>query len=177
MHLRVQSRCILRTVSSLDEKHLYPLTTAGMLHKVGLLPKDNEELVRSNSCLFQCKRSLTLISYELYKQGDKHGFEQSKSFKETFCGSVEIEFVSILVPYLNLRGSNVGSSLVSGTFGEIDCSLIQHLLGIRQVNLFLLCVLELLTSLTVFVGGHPLRPQLAFHVHSCTALTRTQSSL
>lgn len=58
MHLRVQSGCILRKVSSLDESHLSPLTPgcralAGMLNKVGLLPKDNEEMVCSGSVLFQ----------------------------------------------------------------------------------------------------------------------------
>ena len=57
MHLWVQSGCILWKVSSLDEGHLSSLTRvlralAGMLNKVGLLPKDNEELVCSGSPFF-----------------------------------------------------------------------------------------------------------------------------
>jgi hypothetical protein len=62
MHLWVQSGCILRKVSSLEERHLSPSTPvcralAGMLNKVGLLPKDNEELVCSGSLLFQLQES------------------------------------------------------------------------------------------------------------------------
>jgi hypothetical protein len=62
MHLWLQSRCILRKVSSLDDGHLSPLTPdcralAGMLNKVGLLPKDNEELVCSYPILFQLEES------------------------------------------------------------------------------------------------------------------------
>lgn len=58
MHLWVQSGCILRKVSSLDERRLFPLTPvcralAGMLNKVGLLPKDNEELVCPGPVFFQ----------------------------------------------------------------------------------------------------------------------------
>ena len=58
MHLWVQSGCILRKVSSLDESYFLSPSTpvcralAGMLNKVGLLPKDNEELVCSGSALF-----------------------------------------------------------------------------------------------------------------------------
>ncbi|KAH9891558.1 hypothetical protein C8Q73DRAFT_650292 [Cubamyces lactineus] len=54
---------------------------AGMLHKIGLLPRDNTEQIP--------------FAYKLYKQTDKGSLELAAGFKQTFCRSVEIEFVGV----------------------------------------------------------------------------------
>ncbi|OSD07307.1 hypothetical protein PYCCODRAFT_1463594 [Trametes coccinea BRFM310] len=55
---------------------------AGMLHKIGLLPRDNPEQIP--------------FAYKLYKQTDKDSLELAAGFKQTFCRNVEIEFVGVL---------------------------------------------------------------------------------
>ncbi|KAH8104644.1 hypothetical protein BXZ70DRAFT_601721 [Cristinia sonorae] len=54
---------------------------AGMLHKIGLLPKDNPEQVP--------------FAYKLYKQTGKQSLEIAAGFKQTFCRTVNIEFVGV----------------------------------------------------------------------------------
>ncbi|KAI9058264.1 hypothetical protein FKP32DRAFT_1688725 [Trametes sanguinea] len=54
---------------------------AGMLHKIGLLPRDNPEQIP--------------FAYKLYKQTDKDSLELAAGFKQTFCRNVEIEFVGV----------------------------------------------------------------------------------
>ncbi|KAJ3968463.1 hypothetical protein EV361DRAFT_415700 [Lentinula raphanica] len=54
---------------------------AGMLHKVGLLPKDNFQQVP--------------FAYKMYTRVDKIGWEQSNAFKEAFCRDVTIHFLGV----------------------------------------------------------------------------------
>ncbi|KAI0953205.1 hypothetical protein AcW1_007484 [Taiwanofungus camphoratus] len=54
---------------------------AGMLHKVGLLPRDNPEQVP--------------FAYKLYKRTDPASITLAAGFKRTFCRGVRIEFVGV----------------------------------------------------------------------------------
>ncbi|KAJ3883885.1 hypothetical protein F5051DRAFT_390463 [Lentinula edodes] len=54
---------------------------AGMLHKVGLLSKDNFQQVP--------------FAYKMYTSVDKVGWEQSNAFKEAFCRDVIIDFLGV----------------------------------------------------------------------------------
>lgn len=54
---------------------------AGMLTKVGLLPKDNFEQVS--------------FAWKMYKRTDKAGIILSEGFKKTFSRSVEIDFLGV----------------------------------------------------------------------------------
>ncbi|KAJ4479368.1 hypothetical protein J3R30DRAFT_3883877, partial [Lentinula aciculospora] len=54
---------------------------AGMLHKVGLLSKDNFQQVP--------------FAYKMYTRVDKTGWEQSNAFKEAFCIDVTIDFLGV----------------------------------------------------------------------------------
>lgn len=54
---------------------------AGMLHKVGLLPRDNLHHAP--------------FAYKMYRRNDATGFEQSRYFKQTFSRSVEIDFMGL----------------------------------------------------------------------------------
>ncbi|KAI6147467.1 hypothetical protein BKA82DRAFT_495935 [Pisolithus tinctorius] len=54
---------------------------AGMLAKVGLLPRDNLQSVR--------------FAYNYYKREDKKGIALAKKFKENFCQEVDVEFVGV----------------------------------------------------------------------------------
>ncbi|EIM20752.1 hypothetical protein WALSEDRAFT_60830 [Wallemia mellicola CBS 633.66] len=54
---------------------------AGMLYKVGLLPKGNIEQVQ--------------FAYDMYKDNSTHGFDQSKFFKSTFCINVDIHWIGV----------------------------------------------------------------------------------
>ncbi|TFK52162.1 hypothetical protein OE88DRAFT_1711915 [Heliocybe sulcata] len=54
---------------------------AGMLHKVGLLPKDNDAQVP--------------FAYKLYARTDAEGMQLCAGFKQTFCQNVRIEFVGV----------------------------------------------------------------------------------
>ncbi|KAJ3983508.1 hypothetical protein F5890DRAFT_1522779 [Lentinula detonsa] len=54
---------------------------AGMLHKVGLLSKDNFQQVP--------------FAYKMYTRVDKTGWEQSNAFKEAFCRDVTIHFLGV----------------------------------------------------------------------------------
>lgn len=54
---------------------------AGMLHKVGLLPKDNLQQLP--------------FAYQLYKKTDATSLELAAGFKQTFCRTVNIEFVGV----------------------------------------------------------------------------------
>ncbi|KAJ3861403.1 hypothetical protein EV359DRAFT_47287 [Lentinula novae-zelandiae] len=54
---------------------------AGMLHKVGLLSKDNFQQVP--------------FAYKMYTRVDKVGWEQSNAFKEAFCRDVVIDFLGV----------------------------------------------------------------------------------
>lgn len=54
---------------------------AGMLYKVGPLPRDNQEQI--------------LFAYKLYKQDDEAGMELSTGFKHTFCRNVQTEFMGV----------------------------------------------------------------------------------
>ncbi|EJU01021.1 hypothetical protein DACRYDRAFT_108354 [Dacryopinax primogenitus] len=54
---------------------------AGMLHKVGLLPRGNDEQVP--------------FAYSMYMRTDKAGWEASTSFKGTFSNTVSIDFVGV----------------------------------------------------------------------------------
>ncbi|KAF5340127.1 hypothetical protein D9758_013148 [Tetrapyrgos nigripes] len=54
---------------------------AGMLYKVGLLPRDNEEQI--------------VFAYKLYTRTDDEGIKLSAGFKQTFCRDVRIEFMGV----------------------------------------------------------------------------------
>lgn len=54
---------------------------AGMLHKIGLLPKNNPEQIP--------------FAYKLYKHTDAKSIELANGFKRTFCREVKIEFVGV----------------------------------------------------------------------------------
>ncbi|KAF7987004.1 hypothetical protein HWV62_91 [Athelia sp. TMB] len=54
---------------------------AGMLHKVGLLGRDNPEQVP--------------FAYKLYKRTDTTGIQLSAGFKQTFCQDVRVEFLGV----------------------------------------------------------------------------------
>ncbi|KZT51456.1 hypothetical protein CALCODRAFT_521363 [Calocera cornea HHB12733] len=54
---------------------------AGMLHKVGLLPRGNDEQV--------------LFAFTMYMRADKQGWDESREFKKTFSNSVSIDFVGV----------------------------------------------------------------------------------
>jgi len=54
---------------------------AGMIHKVGLLPRGNHEQVR--------------FAYQMYKRPDAAGWNQSNAFKKTFSIDVDIEFLGV----------------------------------------------------------------------------------
>ncbi|KAI6044772.1 hypothetical protein EDC04DRAFT_261600 [Pisolithus marmoratus] len=54
---------------------------AGMLAKVGLLPRDNLQSVT--------------FAYKYYKREDKEGEELAEEFKKTFCQEVHVEFVGV----------------------------------------------------------------------------------
>ncbi|KAI6154266.1 hypothetical protein BKA82DRAFT_4099354 [Pisolithus tinctorius] len=54
---------------------------AGMLHKVGLLPRCNHQQVP--------------FAYKMYSKDDDEGWEQSKAFKKAFSIDVDVEFVGV----------------------------------------------------------------------------------
>ncbi|KAI6102616.1 hypothetical protein EDD17DRAFT_696225 [Pisolithus thermaeus] len=54
---------------------------AGMLHKVGLLPRSNHQQVP--------------FAYKMYSQDDGEGWEQSREFKKAFSIDVNVEFVGV----------------------------------------------------------------------------------
>lgn len=54
---------------------------AGMLHKVGLLPRDNDAQMP--------------FAYALFKREDAEGLELCEGFKRTYCQDVKIEFVGV----------------------------------------------------------------------------------
>ncbi|KAI6159255.1 hypothetical protein EDD17DRAFT_1613144 [Pisolithus thermaeus] len=54
---------------------------AGMLHKVGLLPRDNHQQVP--------------FAYKMYSKDDQEGWEQSTAFKKAFSIDVDVEFVGV----------------------------------------------------------------------------------
>ncbi|KAJ3806444.1 hypothetical protein F5876DRAFT_50024 [Lentinula aff. lateritia] len=54
---------------------------AGMLYKVGLLPRGNQEQI--------------VFAYKLYTRTDDAGIELSAGFKKTYCQPVEIEFLGV----------------------------------------------------------------------------------
>ncbi|KAI6024558.1 hypothetical protein EDC04DRAFT_242602 [Pisolithus marmoratus] len=54
---------------------------AGMLHKVGLLPRCNHQQVP--------------FAYKMYTKDDKEGWDQSTAFKKAFSIDVDIEFVGV----------------------------------------------------------------------------------
>ncbi|KAJ3867251.1 hypothetical protein EV359DRAFT_78738 [Lentinula novae-zelandiae] len=54
---------------------------AGMLYKVGLLPRDNQEQI--------------VFAYKLYTRTDDAGIKLSAGFKKTYCQPVEIEFLGV----------------------------------------------------------------------------------
>ncbi|KAH9936398.1 uncharacterized protein B0H18DRAFT_1082009 [Fomitopsis serialis] len=54
---------------------------AGMIHKIGLLPRDNPEQIP--------------FAYNLYKRTDAESITIAAGFKKTFCREVQIEFVGV----------------------------------------------------------------------------------
>lgn len=54
---------------------------AGMLHKVGLLPRCNHQQVQ--------------FAYEMYSRDDREGWRQSRAFKKAFSIDVNVEFVGV----------------------------------------------------------------------------------
>ena len=54
---------------------------AGMIHKVGLLPKDNHQQLP--------------FAYKMYSRTDSVGWDQSNGFKKSFSVDVPIEFVGV----------------------------------------------------------------------------------
>ena len=60
---------------------------AGMIHKVGLLPKDNFQQVP--------------FAYKMYKRADHVGWEQSTEFKKAFSVDVNIEFIGVWYEFIS----------------------------------------------------------------------------
>ena len=54
---------------------------AGMIHKVGIIPKCNHQQVP--------------FAYKMYTRADEKGWEQSNAFKKAFSIDVDIEFVGV----------------------------------------------------------------------------------
>ncbi|KAI6012779.1 hypothetical protein F5J12DRAFT_820655 [Pisolithus orientalis] len=54
---------------------------AGMLHKIGLLPRCNHQQVQ--------------FAYEMYSRDDREGWRQSRAFKKAFSIDVNVEFVGV----------------------------------------------------------------------------------
>ena len=54
---------------------------AGLLYKVGLLPKDND--------------SQAPFAFNMYKRTDAEGLELCAGFKQTYCRSVTIDFMGV----------------------------------------------------------------------------------
>jgi len=54
---------------------------AGMLHKVGLLPRDNEEQIP--------------FAFKMYKNNSASGIKMAAGYKRTFCQDVHIEFMGV----------------------------------------------------------------------------------
>ncbi|KAF7348219.1 hypothetical protein MSAN_01775300 [Mycena sanguinolenta] len=54
---------------------------AGMLHKVGLLPRDNQEQVP--------------FAYKMYQKTSAAGIELAAGYKQTFCQTVQVDFLGI----------------------------------------------------------------------------------
>jgi len=54
---------------------------AGFLHKIGVLPRDNQEQIP--------------LAYRLYRRTDSAGLLLSKGYKETYCREVNIEFIGV----------------------------------------------------------------------------------
>ncbi|KDQ62719.1 hypothetical protein JAAARDRAFT_171302 [Jaapia argillacea MUCL 33604] len=54
---------------------------AGMLHKVGLLPKDNDQQIP--------------FAYKLYRKTSPADVELGAGFKQTFCRTVQVDFVGV----------------------------------------------------------------------------------
>jgi len=54
---------------------------AGLLYKIGLLPRDNEEQIP--------------FAYKLYTRTDDEGVRLAAGFKETFCRAVIVDFVGV----------------------------------------------------------------------------------
>ncbi|THH11156.1 hypothetical protein EW145_g852 [Phellinidium pouzarii] len=54
---------------------------AGMLTKIGLLPKDNDEQVT--------------FAYKMYTRTDKQGLIEAAGFKQTFCRPVQVRFIGV----------------------------------------------------------------------------------
>ena len=66
---------------SLITAHVGYRALAGMLHKVGLLPRDNDTQLS--------------FAYKLYCREDNEGRELCAGFKATYCQDVDIEFVGV----------------------------------------------------------------------------------
>jgi len=54
---------------------------AGFLHKIGLLPRDNDEQIA--------------FAYSLYKRTDKVGDKLARDFKQTFCADMNVDFLGV----------------------------------------------------------------------------------
>ncbi|KAK7022138.1 hypothetical protein R3P38DRAFT_3195528 [Favolaschia claudopus] len=54
---------------------------AGMLHKVGLLPRDNTEQVP--------------FAFKMYEKTSESGIQLAAGYKQTFCQNVEVEFLGV----------------------------------------------------------------------------------
>ena len=55
---------------------------AGMLHKVGLLPRDNMEQV-------------PFAYYKMYLRADERGLKENAVYKRMVCTEVQIEFLGV----------------------------------------------------------------------------------
>lgn len=66
--------------------------------QIGLLPRDNDEQVA--------------FAYTLYKRTDKAGVDLAAGFKQTFCSSVEIDFLGVwfVIRYFRKNWSVDGTS-------------------------------------------------------------------
>ncbi|KAJ7364923.1 hypothetical protein DFH08DRAFT_279685 [Mycena albidolilacea] len=54
---------------------------AGMLHKVGLLPRDNEEQIP--------------FAFKMYQKTSAAGIQMAVGYKQTFCQNVQVEFLGV----------------------------------------------------------------------------------
>ena len=103
-----------------------------MIHKVGLLPRRNLELL--------------LVAYDLYTKKDKEGLELSARFRETFCVRVGIKFLGVwYVIRLSIHSLyfmspprrdsvNPGVGLIEGTLPFFDegVSVLRHALALDE---------------------------------------------
>ncbi|KAG6816825.1 hypothetical protein H0H87_002668 [Tephrocybe sp. NHM501043] len=81
LSIMITSRSHILLASGFSRGSYTARALAGVLHKVGLLPRDNEQQIP--------------FAYKLYKRTDKVGLGLCAGFKQTFCQDIKVEFVGV----------------------------------------------------------------------------------